>query len=224
MGFRKQAPSVPERSVRWMVLAGLLVAMLAVAAGVGMPYGRLDWVTLAQPYLPPPPPVPTGTLPPPPTVPRKIRLYADARQREILFEIEIAPGTLLPAADQVQNGGVTVYDGPSALSRSILFFDGETVFQGGNTQGPRLFTVDQRTHRVYAGPNNKGPLVYTLEIRTHRIRQGSRKGPILFTISDDKLHAGPNNTGQVIFFSNTNLERIGPIQFLLPILAEGRFH
>ena len=122
-----------------------------------------------------------------------------------------------------------LFEGPNTTGQPIAFFNIDRgqglgrIHRGSNATGEILFTVDFRTGRVWDGPNPTGALVYTLNSVSSRrgpevrIRQGSEKGPIVYTINDDDMYQGPTVSGLLVF--HTNRPVWGPIQFLLPLIA-----
>ena len=123
-----------------------------------------------------------------------------------------------------------LFQGPNTTGARVLFFfiDRATgrgrIYRGANATGEILFTVDFRTGRIWAGPNETGPLLYTLdpvpstntpEVRVHA---GRANGPILYTIKDDDTYDGPNVTGPMLLHGSRPFW--GPVQFLLPLLAD----
>lgn len=159
-------------------------------------------------------PTPTPTLTPTPAP--EIRISKDPIGRQWLF-LWHQPSERL-------------FDGPNTVGRPIIFFHSDEhqgrVYRGANATGEILFHVDFDTGQVRAGPNATGPLVYTLvpdpfspwpEVRVYK---GSEVGPIIYTISNDDMYEGPNVTGRRVYHGSHPLR--GPIQFLLPLLADGR--
>jgi hypothetical protein len=133
-----------------------------------------------------------------------VRLWADYRQRELLYEFDAN----------------TVYAGPRAWAQPVLHFDGRHIYRGGNATGEALFTVipvGLGGWRVFAGANTAAPLAYTIEHQ--RIRRGGPKGPILYYINYDDLLEGANKLGTLVFHTSTDL-RGRPIVPLLAPLAE----
>ncbi|MFQ5595356.1 MAG: Calx-beta domain-containing protein [Anaerolineae bacterium] len=123
-----------------------------------------------------------------------------------------------------------LFQGPNTTGARVLFFsiDRESgrgrIYRGANATGEILFTVNFRTGRIWAGPNETGPLLYTLdpvpsgntpEVRVHA---GRANGPILYTIIDDDMYDGPNVTGALVLHGSRPFW--GPVQFLLPLLAD----
>lgn len=123
-----------------------------------------------------------------------------------------------------------LFQGPNTTGARVLLFsiDRETgrgrIYRGANATGEILFTVGFRTGRIWAGPNETGPLLYTLdpvpssntpEVRVHA---GRANGPILYTIHDDDVYDGPNVTGPLVLHGSRPFW--GPVQFLLPLLAD----
>jgi hypothetical protein len=123
-----------------------------------------------------------------------------------------------------------LFQGPNPTAEAVAFFDidrprGEgRIHAGANTTGPILFTVEFRSGRIWAGPNPTAPLLYTLEpLRTDRgpyvrVRLGDSKGPPIYTINDDDFYLGPRVSGPLV--SHGSRPFWGPIQFLLPLLAD----
>jgi hypothetical protein len=169
--------------------------------------------TVQAPQPPAPPGESTATPgatsevppPPPPELPRTVRLWADYRQRQLVYEF---------TED-------TVYAGPHALSSAILYFDGRHIYRGSSANGELLFTATEvgiDGWRLFAGATTAAPLAYTIEY--NRIRQGGPKGHILYYINHDDLLEGPNKLGTLVFHTNIDL-RGSLIVPLLPLLAEG---
>lgn len=148
----------------------------------------------------------------------EIRIAADPIGRPWLYLFDPASGRL--------------FRGPSTTGEAILYFDvnkdkGEgRIFRGANTTGAILFTVSFRTGRVWVGPRESGPLLYTLESVQEtggpevQVHLGNAKGPMIYHIEGDKMRAGGNVTGPLVFHGSEPFW--GPVQFLLPFLAEGR--
>lgn len=125
-----------------------------------------------------------------------------------------------------------LFEGPNATGRRIVFFHIDRtsgvgrIHRGANATGEILFTIDFRTGRIWAGPNPTGPLLYTLTPTPSRrgpvvrVHAGSSRDPIVYTINDDDMYFGPNVTGSLVFHGNRPFW--GPVQFLLPLLADGR--
>jgi len=123
-----------------------------------------------------------------------------------------------------------LYAGANTTGDPIVFFETSgslgRIFRGPNTTGQILFTVDFNTGRIWAGPNTTGPLLYTLDAVLSgpqpyvRVHSGRRNGPIVYTIRGDNMYAGPNETGALVYHGSSPFW--GPVQFLLPLLADGR--
>jgi hypothetical protein len=125
-----------------------------------------------------------------------------------------------------------LFQGPNTTGPRVIFFsiDREAgkgrIHRGANATGEILFTVNFGNGHIWAGPNETGPLLYTLtpvpsmsgpEIRVHA---GSDNGPILYTIHDDDTYDGPNVTAPLVYHGSRPFW--GPVQFLLPLLADRR--
>ena len=123
-----------------------------------------------------------------------------------------------------------LYAGASTSGDPIVFFETSgslgRIFRGPNTTGQILFTVDFNTGRIWAGANTTGPLLYTLDAVLSgpqpyvRVHSGRRNGPVVYTIRGDMMYAGSNETGQLVYHGSSPFW--GPVQFLLPLLADGR--
>ncbi len=172
-----------------------------------------------------------GPPPPTPTPAPEIRITNTRFGPPWLYLWKQALGTSLSDAGgfTAQRDGI-LFEGANTSGERIVFFSmdgsGGRIHQGGNESGEILFTVDFLTGRIWAGPNTSGPLLYTLETVSQtphlnvRVRAGSSKGPIIYTISDDDVYAGPNVSSPFVYHGSEPFH--GPIQFLLPLLADAR--
>jgi hypothetical protein len=124
-----------------------------------------------------------------------------------------------------------LFEGPNTTGRRIAFFDIDgqqgRIHRGASATGEILFTIDFPSGRIWAGPNTNGPLLYTLELVPSgpagpliRVHEGNAKGPTIYTIRDDDMYEGPFELGSPLLHGSDPLR--GPIQFLLPLLADRR--
>lgn len=123
-----------------------------------------------------------------------------------------------------------LYAGANTAGTPIVLFQRfgsrGRIFRGPNITGQILFTVDFNSGRIWAGPNTTGPLLYTLDALPFglqpyvRVHAGAENGPIVYTIRGDNMYAGPNETGPLVYHGSSDFR--GPVQFLLPLLADGR--
>jgi len=123
-----------------------------------------------------------------------------------------------------------LFEGPNTIGSRIVFFamDGSRgrIHRGANATGEIMFTVDFTSGRIWAGPNPTGPLLYTLQLVPSsrgpevRVHEGNEKGPIIYTIHGDNMYDGPNVIGPLVYHGSAPFR--GPIQFLLPLLADHR--
>lgn len=123
-----------------------------------------------------------------------------------------------------------LFEGPNTTGQRVVYFNvgtrGGRIHRGANATGEILFTVDFNTGRIWAGPNPTGPLLYTLSLMPSsfgpevRVHEGSEQGPIIYNINGDNMYEGPNATGELVFHASHPIR--GPVQFLLPLIADRR--
>lgn len=209
------------------LMEGDETVIVALAAGAGYQVGSpaSAMIVIADNDIPTPTPTPTPTPAP------EIRISDTRIGPPWLYLWKQAQGTSLSGTGgfTAQGDGI-LFEGANTSGERIVFFamdgSGGRIHQGGNESGEILFTVNFLTGRIWAGPNTSGPLLYTLETVSPmphlnvRVREGSSKGPIIYTISDDDVYAGPNVSSPFVYHGSEPFH--GPIQFLLPLLADAR--
>ena len=118
---------------------------------------------------------------------------------------------------EIESSG-RVYQGTAQTGTPILFFDGTKIYRGASSTGEILFTVEGNV--IHVGASSGGPAAYTIESGKVYEGQGTQ-GSILYNIEGNRMYEGATPTGNLVFQSNQELT--GNVQFLLPILADGRY-